>query len=478
MNNKFFEIDHWIDHTNNIQSGCLFFFIRPKTIRDDKIDERIKNIIKKLPTNINFYLCPVDLSHYQYPENIIVLKTINYNEYEHLVQEKYYKVPQKVIGITGTSGKTSTVNLLKTIYENNGIKSVYVGTTGCSIKINNYDSNIPMSYLAFHELLHKSVEDNVEIVILECSSYGIQQGRINNIEFDAVVFTSFSEDHIDFHKSLLDYFLTKVSLINYLKKNGVVFINHNIKLMASFLNLINHPVFLIENLWDFTNFHNEDYNVNFFDNIKKIPIEIHKNIVKIQDKWEFNFEKKDIFQINNLTMAAIIFWLLENKIPVVKNSEIHGRFNEFTKKDITIFIDYCHSLEKVKYFINMLKKYLLLNNFNKKIVIVVGIASKEIETRFKRLIWLANNVDYIILTNDNMFNDFNPQKYIDIMTTYPNVTYIADRQEGITHAIENYANENYIIGCIGIGESINLQINNQIIEYNEYSFIKKYLDNL
>ena len=473
---NYLSIEHWVDRTDYIQDGYLFFFIKPQ-FQQDKIHERIQFIIDRMPKDKKFFLCPVDIYNFNYPSNVIVLETINMEKYHQLIKTKFYDKPEKIIGITGSSGKTSTMNFLYQTYKKTHTVG-YIGSNNCSIDIINYTKDHPISMLGFYEFLHKAASQCC-VAILECTSYNIDQNRIKDIALDGVIFTSFNEDHLDFHKSFLDYLLSKIKLINYLKPQGIVIINHNIKVMDSLLNLIQQPVFLIENLWDFSNFYNQTNNILFNKNIQSIPLHMDNNTFTVNNQWSCSLDNNFLWQFNNIAMAMVSYWLLENTIPT--NSQwttIEGRFNLLEKNAIKVIIDFCHSFEKVQYCINMIKKYLEIMGESRKIVIVIGIGSKEINQRFSRLLWLTGVVDQIILTLDNIHGNFFYEPYVDTMLEYPNVTFIEQREAAVNYALENYGNKDYIIGCLGLGDSDQLVNKNIIIPYNEYNFIKSRLNDL
>jgi UDP-N-acetylmuramyl tripeptide synthase len=470
-----YSIDHWVDRTDYIQDGYLFFFIKPQ-FNQEKIQERINYIIDLMPRDKEFFLCPVDIYQGNYPSNITVFPPITLDHYHQLIQKKFHKKPEKIIGITGSSGKTSTMNFLYQTYKQR-VPSAYIGSNNCSIDIINYTKDHAISMLGFYEFLHKAAGHAV--AILECTSYTIGQNRIKDIPLDGVIFTSFNEDHGDFHGGFLDYLLSKIKLINYLKPNGIVIINHNIKVMDSLLNLITQPVFLVENLWDFSNFYNQKNNIIFNKNIQTIGVHMDKNTVTVHNQWTFTLENNFLWQLNNIAMALVSYWLLENEIPSnFQWQAIEGRFNLLEKNDIKVVVDFGHSIEKVQYAINMIKKYLDMIQEPRKIAVVIGIGSKEINQRFPRLLWLAGAVDEIILTVDNIYGDFSIEPYVDMMMEYNNVTFMGHRQEAVQYGLNHYGNKDYIIACLGLGDAEQLTNKDIIMDYNEHTFIKNLLNDL
>lgn len=138
----------------------------------------------------------------------------------------YYGNPSAdkiVIGVTGTNGKTTTSYLMKHLLDKLGYTTSIIGTieyviNGKKIK----SSNTTPSALQIHELMAQS---NDQVFILEVSSHGLIQYRLEGITFDYALFTNLQHDHLDYHKTMEDYFEAKALLFNKLKANGTAVIN-------------------------------------------------------------------------------------------------------------------------------------------------------------------------------------------------------------------------------------------------------------
>ncbi|WP_392455338.1 UDP-N-acetylmuramoyl-L-alanyl-D-glutamate--2,6-diaminopimelate ligase [Chryseomicrobium aureum] len=142
-----------------------------------------------------------------------------------LAAKRYYNNPsasKTVIGITGTNGKTTTSFYLKEMLEKAGKKCALFGTVQYIINGQELPSpNTTPDSLNFQRLLHESQDD---VVIMEVSSHGIDQLRIEGIEFDFAVFTNLDQDHLDYHGTMENYFQVKAKLFDQLKPTGVAVI--------------------------------------------------------------------------------------------------------------------------------------------------------------------------------------------------------------------------------------------------------------
>ena len=129
----------------------------------------------------------------------------------------YYGNPEKhikTIGITGTNGKTSTTLILKDILEANGKKVIQVGTLGVIPDITNLNLSLTTpDSISLFQILYHAVKEEFDYAILEVSSHALSQNRVDSIAFDAVGFTNLSLDHLDYHKSLENYFNDKINWV-------------------------------------------------------------------------------------------------------------------------------------------------------------------------------------------------------------------------------------------------------------------------
>ncbi|QSS98777.1 UDP-N-acetylmuramoyl-L-alanyl-D-glutamate--2,6-diaminopimelate ligase [Pontibacillus sp. ALD_SL1] len=142
------------------------------------------------------------------------------------ISNHFYNFPTNgkiVIGVTGTNGKTSTSYLLRQILEGNGFSCALFGSTKNIINGKNYPTvNTTPNLLEINRLLAGSKDD---VVIIEVSSHALTQHRVEGIYFDYALFTNLSQDHLDYHGSMEEYFQAKRKLFEMLKDEGKAIIN-------------------------------------------------------------------------------------------------------------------------------------------------------------------------------------------------------------------------------------------------------------
>ena len=173
---------------------------------------------------------------------IVVEKDVNikeYNDYENIsfvfikdvrkslgiIASNYYNYPQnkiKIIGITGTNGKTTSSYILENILE----KTSRIGTTGNRILDEEFETvNTTPESLELIKLINESVKRGVEYFIMEVSSHALEIGRVNMLEFDSAIFTNLTQDHLDFHKTMENYFNAKKKMFSMLRNKGTGVVN-------------------------------------------------------------------------------------------------------------------------------------------------------------------------------------------------------------------------------------------------------------
>ena len=153
----------------------------------------------------------------------------------HLLSEissKFYKLkPKNIIAVTGTNGKTSVADLFYQILNLNGIPVASIGTLGFKLKKKIIKTNLTSpDTISFHQILDKIKKNKIDNVIIEASSHGLDQNRIDHLNIKAGIFTNFSRDHLDYHKSMRSYLNSKLILFKkILKRNKTIISDENIK---------------------------------------------------------------------------------------------------------------------------------------------------------------------------------------------------------------------------------------------------------
>ena len=190
----------------------------------DFIQKAIDNGAKIIITEKN-----INLSEYKNTSEIGFVLVKDIRKKLGLIASNYYGYPQnkiKIIGITGTNGKTTSSFILENILE----KTARIGTTGNRILDEEFETvNTTPESLDLIKLIDKSVKKGADYFIMEVSSHALEIGRVDMLEFDSAIFTNLTQDHLDFHKTMENYFNAKKKIFSKLrndkKRNSTGIIN-------------------------------------------------------------------------------------------------------------------------------------------------------------------------------------------------------------------------------------------------------------
>ena len=142
--------------------------------------------------------------------------------------------PKNIIAVTGTNGKTSVADLFYQILNINNIPVASIGTLGSKFENKIIKSHLTSpDTISLHEMLFKIKKKKIDNVIIEASSHGLHQKRIDHLNLKAGIFTNFSQDHLDYHKTMKSYLNAKLDLFkNILPKNKVIISDKSIREFA------------------------------------------------------------------------------------------------------------------------------------------------------------------------------------------------------------------------------------------------------
>lgn len=440
-----------ITDSRKVKEGDTFIAIRNvATDGHDYINDAIKNGAKKIICEKGNY--PV--------ETIIVEDTKKYlNEY--LYENIYPKIKDmKLLGVTGTNGKTTICFLVYQILKMLGKKCAYIGTIGfyygdTQKVLNNTTPDTDLLY----EMLLEAKENGCEYVIMEVSSHALDMNRIYGLEFDEVAFTNLTQDHLDYHKTIENYIVAKKILFNKTRGNKIAIINGDDTYSKEFINENNQNIIISDKEGDLLikkmNFSHVNTVINFEYKNKSYETDI-----KMVGRYNvYNFLTA-LMLVNNLGFEINDLLKISSSL-----SAPNGRMEKIDFKNNSIFIDYAHTPDAV---INVLKS---AQEYKKgKIVTVIGCGGDR--DRTKRPIMgrcAEENSDYVIFTNDNPRTEDEKQIMNDIKEglTKTNHEIIFNRKEAIEKAVD-LLNENDILMILGKGHE-----DYQIIGKTKYHFSDK-----
>ena len=387
-------------NSNNCKKNDIFFAIRGTKINGNRfINNAIKNGAKTIVSDLKFQ---------GFKDDILFLKSKNPRKTLAQVSSFFYNdKPQNLVAVTGTNGKTSVSNFFLQIMLLNNKKTASIGTLGVNSNNTNYNlSNTTLDPLTLSKILQDLKKKKINTVILEASSHGLKQNRLDGLLFDIGIFTNLSRDHLDYHKSFKNYFDSKMILFKKLmKKKSTVIHNSNSKYSIKIKNITKKNK--LNNLA--IGGKNSDLKL-----IKQISFKDKQKVFFEYKNKIFSFETLLIgkIQIINLLMAIIAAskYIPINEIlkSIHKIKEVNGRMENIGKiqNNSKVILDYAHTPDALKICLENLKNHYKLSNIS----IVFGCGGERDKPKRKMMGEIASNFcNKIYLTDDNPRNE-NPNK--------------------------------------------------------------------
>lgn len=412
------------------------------------------------------------------PENITIIMAKDTRETLAICASNFYEKPStkfKLIGVTGTKGKTTTTFMIKEILEKAGMKVGLIGTIATYIngkKIKDSDRTTPES-LELQQLFSQMVKAGVEVVVMEVSSQSLKLHRVDGCEFDYVLFTNFSEDHISEkeHPNMQDYFNSKLKLFKMCNK-GIV--------NADDLYGNKIPGLFPES--EITT-----YGIDNPANVLAKDITITNALVDFKVKLSYRNErvKTDIpgrFSVYNSLAAICVAQKFGIDPETIKEAletvKVPGRSELVeNKRELTIMIDYAHSPESLQNILQAVSGYT-----RGRVISVFGCGGDRDTTKRAIMGEISGKIaDYTIITSDNPRTE-EPEKIVEqieqgIKKTNGKYQVIVDRTEAIKQAII-MANKKDIIVLAGKGHEPYQEINGKKYPFDERIIVKEIIDEL
>ncbi|WP_277284350.1 UDP-N-acetylmuramoyl-L-alanyl-D-glutamate--2,6-diaminopimelate ligase [Sneathia sanguinegens] len=450
--------------SRKIQKGDIFVAMKGfSTDGNNYIDKAIKNgavciLTDEKEHNFSAYK---DISFYYIKDLRKHLGVICANLYGH--PEKKLKI----IGVTGTNGKTTSTYILENILEN----SSRVGTTNYRVKDKFYEAhNTTPESMDIIKLMAESVEKGVEYFIMEVSSHALALGRVDMLEFDGAIFTNLTQDHLDYHKTFEAYFKAKCHLMDLLKKDAKISLNVDDKYIKT-IHSKKAVSFGIKNgeirgeVLEYTN-----KGMNILIKVKDEIKKFHTSLI-----GEYN-----LYNILGVVSVLINLGIDLNEIvdKISKMKPVVGRF-ELIENDLNarIVVDYAHTPDGLENVLNTLK-----NITKGKVYCVFGAGGDRDKTKRPIMGKIATKYcDYLILTSDNPRTEDPLAILSDIEEgikeqNYTKYIKIEKREEAIKYAI-SLLKENDGLMIAGKGHETYQIIGTKTRYFSDQEEVKKCLQN-
>jgi len=316
----------------------------------------------------------------------------------------------KIIGVTGTDGKTTTTSLIYHILKQNKFKVAYISTIKAQIGGKTLDTGLHVTTPEPWDVpkyLDMMIKEGIEYVILESTSQGLEQNRLWGINFDACVITNIKSDHLDYHKTWKNYAKAKFQVLRKLNAGGLGVLNKDdlnaftwLKKSVDELNEDNELDIQWVSKLDAKNY---KYNI---DGISFDYKGVHFHIPLL---GEYNLE--NALMAINVCNRYLRLPLISKSITSFQTPK--GRMEVIQKNPFTVIIDFAHTPHALE---NALKSLGPIKKSESKIIIVFGCAGKRDKKRREMGKVAAELADIIILTSEDPRNE----KLFDINTDIVN----------------------------------------------------------
>jgi UDP-N-acetylmuramoyl-L-alanyl-D-glutamate--2,6-diaminopimelate ligase len=419
-------------------------------------------ICEKIPDNIidNVTYVEVDSSH----------KALA------IMASNYYGLPSenlKLIGITGTNGKTTVATLLYQLFKKAGFKVGLLSTVKIYVNNKAYEpTHTTPDSLSINKYLTEMNTEGVEFCFMEVSSHGIHQSRAEGLQFAGGIFTNLTHDHLDYHNTLAEYRDTKKSFFDKLPKSAFALINIDDK----------NGLIMMQNTaakkYTYALKSYADYRAQILENqFRGLLLKINDN--EVWTKLIGNFNAYNLLAIYG---TADLLGLEKDEILrlISELDSVSGRFQYLISNEITAIIDYAHTPDALK---NVLETINSIRTKNEDLITVIGCGGDRDKTKRPKMGNIASVLSTkAIFTSDNPRSEV-PEKIIEQMETgvepqnYKKTISIVDRKQAIKTACQ-LAQPNDIILIAGKGHENYQEINGNRTDFDDYKIVEEFLKQL
>ncbi len=376
----------------------------------------------------------------------------------------------KLVGITGSNGKTTTAFYVKNLFETAGFKTGLLGTISNIVGKKSVESQLttPESY-TINKYLRQMVDEGITHCVMEVSSHSLVLDRVRGLDFDYAIFTNITSDHLDFHSDFENYLDAKKILFDNLKENAIVIYNcddmnwekllqNNNSKKISF-GKANESDFCIDNVS--YNMDGTSFSLN-------------------NQEYQFQTNLVGEFNAYNASGAASIGIIEKFKNDIIidginSTPQVPGRFEVISRKNRRVIVDYSHTADSLEKALEAVREIV---KDTRQVNTVFGCGGNRDKTKRPIMGGIADKLsDEIYVTSDNPRSE-NPFKIIDeilsgIKRENPNV--IEDREAAIKSAICN-SDENAVILIAGKGHEEYQLIDGIKHHFSDKEMAIKYLE--
>jgi len=410
-------------------------------------------------------------------ENITYIKVNDSNESLAIISSNFFDNPSeklKLIGVTGTNGKTTIATLLFELFNKANFKVGLLST----IKIMVDDVELPATHttpdsITINKVLNQMVLSGVEFCFMEVSSHGIHQKRTAGLDFEGGIFTNLTHDHLDYHKTFAEYRDIKKSFFDQLPKSSFALVNIDDKNGEVMLQntLANKYTYALKTI--------ADYKVKVLENqFDGLLLSVDN-----QELWTKLIGNFNAYNILAIYATADILGLekLETLRIISELNNVEGRFQHaISKSGVNSIVDYAHTPDALK---NVLETINEIRTHNEQVITVVGCGGDRDKMKRPKMGHIASVLsNQVVFTSDNPRSE-NPETIIKDVEAgvqpenYKKTISITDRKQAIKAACK-LANQDDIILIAGKGHETYQIIGDVRSDFDDFKIVNELLNEM
>jgi len=389
--------------------------------------------------------------------------------FKKMVINKFKKKPKYMFAVTGTNGKSSIAYFFFKILRNLKYKVGSIGTLGVYLNNKIINSNLTTpSFLDNHKIFNNFFKKNIKYSIIEASSHGLKQARLDSFKFYGGIFTNFTRDHLDYHKTFKDYLESKLILFKKLiKKKGYIISNSEIDQFSTLKKIAKNKKLKILSLG------------NNGNTIKIISLKNKRNFILLKINalnkiYNLKLNLIGRFQVENFLQAAISiksigisFDKIFSNCSKIKNPV--GRLQLINKNKKNVIIDYAHTPDALRKTINEIKLF-----FDKEVNLVFGCGGDRDRGKRKVMGSIANELcKKVYITDDNPRYENAAFIRNEIKKSCSKGIIVPSREKAIMKSIKDTRNEILLIS--GKGHETYQIIKDKKFYFSDFKCVNKYL---
>ncbi|WP_026092347.1 UDP-N-acetylmuramoyl-L-alanyl-D-glutamate--2,6-diaminopimelate ligase [Calidifontibacillus oryziterrae] len=389
----------------------------------------------------------------------------------------FYGQPTKglrLIGVTGTNGKTTTTHIIDEIFKTNGDYTGLIGTMYIKIGDETYDvKNTTPESLLLQQMFHSMVAKNVTTATMEVSSHALDMGRVRGCDYDIAVFTNLTQDHLDYHKTMDEYARAKGLLFSQLG-NSLEYQNPKYAVINSddpYTELFQKLV---------AGAHILTYGIDNDCNVRASEIKMSSQGTTFRlstpiGEAQISMKLIGKFSVYNV-LAAITVGIAAN-VPfdviisaVEKIEGVAGRFEVVNEnQEFTVIVDYSHTPDSLENALTTVKQFA-----KGKVYCIVGCGGDRDKTKRPIMAQIAvKNGDVAIFTSDNPRSEDPVEILKDMEAGVVGESYkvIVDRKEAIYYAVKQVEKDDVIL-IAGKGHETYQIIGSKVLDFDDREVAK------